>query len=107
MSVLITGGAGYVGSHAALALVDAGEEVVVLDDLSNGFRTCVRDYVHVSDLVNAHLLALDYLRDGGESEVMSCGYGRGASVLEVIEAVKKIAKIQFDVRAGSATRRRL
>src|SRR5215472_9434401 len=50
--------------------------------------TCIRDYIHVSDLVNAHCHALSYLRGGGESLTLNCGYGRGFSVLEVIDAMR-------------------
>lgn len=60
--------------------------------------TCIRDYIHVSDLVAAHLKALKWLRKGGESQVLNCGYGRGSSVLEVIEAVKKASGTDFPVR---------
>ena len=60
--------------------------------------TCVRDYIHVCDLARAHSAALEYLRDGGKSRVMNAGYGRGFSVLEVIEAVKKISKADFKVQ---------
>jgi UDP-glucose 4-epimerase len=49
--------------------------------------TGVRDYIHVEDLATAHLRALDYLRDNGESTVLNCGYGHGYSVREVIDAV--------------------
>ncbi len=49
--------------------------------------TGVRDYIHVEDLADAHLRALDYLRSGGESLTLNCGYGRGFSVREVIDAV--------------------
>lgn len=52
--------------------------------------TGVRDYIHVEDLADAHLRALDYLRDGGESTTLNCGYGRGYSVREVIEMVEKV-----------------
>jgi UDP-glucose 4-epimerase len=62
--------------------------------------TCVRDYIHVSDLVAAHLDALRYLRRGGNSEVLNCGYGAGFSVLDVISAVKRVAKTDFAVRIG-------
>ncbi len=48
--------------------------------------TCIRDYVHVADLVMAHYLALNHLRDRGRSAIYNCGYGRGFSVLEVIRA---------------------
>jgi len=60
--------------------------------------TCIRDYIHVSDLVRAHSAALAYLRDGGASQVLNCGYGRGFSVLEVIDAVKKVSSTGFEVR---------
>ncbi|MCK5496777.1 MAG: UDP-glucose 4-epimerase GalE, partial [Hyphomicrobiaceae bacterium] len=60
--------------------------------------TCVRDYIHVCDLARAHSAALEYLRDGGKSRVLNAGYGRGFSVLEVIEAVKKISKADFKVQ---------
>ena len=52
--------------------------------------TGVRDYIHVSDLVAAHLIALDHLAKGGESVALNCGYGRGASVREVINAVSRV-----------------
>ena len=60
--------------------------------------TCVRDYIHVSDLARAHVLALDHLEGGGESLTVNCGYGRGFSVLEVIEAVKRVSGVDFEVR---------
>ncbi|MFT3905550.1 MAG: UDP-glucose 4-epimerase GalE [Steroidobacteraceae bacterium] len=53
--------------------------------------TGVRDYVHVSDLASAHLAALDYLRSGGASATLNCGYGHGYSVREVLDAVQRIA----------------
>ena len=60
--------------------------------------TCIRDYIHVTDLVRAHLDALRYLRAGGESEVLNCGYGRGFSVLDVIDSVKRASQSEFTVR---------
>ena len=59
--------------------------------------TCIRDYIHVSDLVRAHLDALTYLRKGKDSDIFNCGYGRGYSVLEVAEAVKKASGVDFNV----------
>ena len=59
--------------------------------------TCIRDYIHVSDLVAAHTDALSYLRKGGDSATMNCGYGRGFSVLDVIETVKRVASANFKV----------
>jgi len=52
--------------------------------------TCIRDYIHVTDLARAHIDALRHLRQGGASNVFNCGYGRGRSVLEVIEAVRRV-----------------
>ncbi|HZJ13037.1 MAG TPA: UDP-glucose 4-epimerase GalE [Methyloceanibacter sp.] len=60
--------------------------------------TCIRDYIHVSDLVRAHLDALRYLRAGGESEVLNCGYGSGFSVRDVIKSVKQVSQRDFPVR---------
>ena len=58
--------------------------------------TCIRDYIHVSDLAEAHLLALRYLAGGGGSEILNCGYGRGYSVREVVEMVKKVTGRDFE-----------
>jgi len=71
--------------------------------------TCIRDYIHVSDLVAAHADALLYLRRGGASTTLNCGYGRGFSVLEVIETVKRVSGVDFKVefaarRAGDPAR---
>lgn len=59
--------------------------------------TCIRDYIHVDDLAEAHLRALAYLFDGGKSEIFNCGYGHGYSVREVVAAVKRITGIEFEV----------
>jgi UDP-glucose 4-epimerase len=92
MTVLVTGGAGYIGSHMVHALLDAGERVVVLDNLATGFDWAVAQgallvigdagnpqlvatlIAKVSDLVRAHSDALTYLRGGGESVTLNCGY---------------------------------
>jgi len=60
--------------------------------------SCLRDYIQVSDLADAHLVALDHLRSGGDSLTLNCGYGRGYSVLEVIEVVKRVSGRDFEVR---------
>jgi UDP-glucose 4-epimerase len=60
--------------------------------------TCIRDYIHVCDLVCAHSDALAYLRSGGASRTLNCGYGRGFSVLDVIETVKRLSGVDFEVR---------
>jgi UDP-glucose 4-epimerase len=59
--------------------------------------TCVRDYIHVSDLVRAHSAALRYLRDGGDSATFNCGYGHGYSVLDVLDAVRRVSGANFPV----------
>jgi UDP-glucose 4-epimerase len=71
--------------------------------------TCVRDYIHVSDLARAHSDALRYLRSDAPSLTLNCGYGHGFSVLEVIEAVKRASGVDFKVefalpRAGDPAR---
>jgi UDP-glucose 4-epimerase len=71
--------------------------------------TCIRDYIHVSDLVRAHADALAYLRSGATSLTLNCGYGHGFSVLDVIDAVKRASGVDFKVdiaprRAGDPAR---
>ncbi len=60
--------------------------------------TCVRDYIQVNDLARAHLAALRHLRGGGDCAVMNCGYGHGASVLDVVRVVKEVSGVDFEVR---------
>jgi UDP-glucose 4-epimerase len=59
--------------------------------------TCIRDYIHVTDLVRAHSAALAYLRRGGDSATFNCGYGHGYSVLEVLETARRISGRNFPV----------
>jgi UDP-glucose 4-epimerase len=59
--------------------------------------TCIRDYIHVADLVRAHSDALAYLRGGGRPVTLNCGYSHGFSVLEVIDTVKRVSGIDFRV----------
>jgi len=59
--------------------------------------TCIRDYIHVEGLAEAHLRALDYLRDEGRSDRMNCGYGHGFSVREVVDTAKKVTGVDFRV----------
>jgi UDP-glucose 4-epimerase len=63
--------------------------------------TGVRDYIHVTDLAQAHLLALDALRAGAPSTVYNCGYGRGLSVREVVRGVEKVIGRLLPVREGA------
>ncbi|MGE5300077.1 MAG: UDP-glucose 4-epimerase GalE, partial [Acidobacteriota bacterium] len=57
--------------------------------------TCIRDYIHVDDLIDAHVLALSHLASGGGSKVYNCGYGSGYSVKEVVGAVRRVTGIDF------------
>ena len=82
------------------ALGDHAQLSVYGTDYPTPDGTCVRDYIHVSDLARAHMAALRNLRNGGASDVFNCGYGRGYSVLEVIEAVKKVSGVDFKVSFG-------
>ncbi len=69
-------------------------------DYSTPDGTGIRDYIHVTDLVDAHLKALSYLRRGGEPLIANCGYGRGYSVLEVLDAVMRVGGRKFEIRYG-------
>jgi UDP-glucose 4-epimerase len=60
--------------------------------------TCIRDYIHVTDLARAHLSALDHLRTGGANLTLNCGYGRGYSVNEVVRVVKQVSGVDFPVK---------
>lgn len=65
--------------------------------------TCVRDYIHVTDLIAAHALLLKHLRKGGESSTLNCAYGRGYSVREVVDTVRRVSGV--DLRAEEGPRR--
>ena len=60
-------------------------------DFATPDGTGIRDYIHVEDLADAHLKALSYLEDGGESTTLNCGYGRGYSVREVLNALQRVS----------------
>jgi UDP-glucose 4-epimerase len=85
-----------VAVQAALGL--RPEVQVFGTDYATPDGTCIRDYIHVTDLVGAHASALEHLRCGGASLTLNCGYGKGYSVLEVIEAVQRAARDRFPVR---------
>ena len=67
------------------------------DDYLTRDGTCVRDYIQVTDLIDAHLSALTYLRAGGTSVVCNCGYGHGETVKEIVEVVKRVSGVDFAV----------
>ena len=76
------------------------------DDYPTRDGTCVRDYIQVTDLIDAHLAALAYLRAGGDSLVCNCGYGHGATVKEVVDVVKRVSGVDFKVNRVGRPRRR-
>lgn len=62
--------------------------------------TCIRDYIHVTDLVDAHILALNYLMNGGESNIFNLGSNTGYSVLEMIEAAREVTGHPIPLKMG-------
>jgi UDP-glucose 4-epimerase len=81
------------GRHAGMKVFGA--------DYPTHDGTCVRDYIHVTDLVRAHSEALRYLRGGGTSTTLNCGYGRGFSVFDVIDTVKRVSGVDFAVEVAA------
>ena len=80
------------------AAIGAREEIGIFGtDYPTPDGTCIRDYIHVTDLAEAHVLALKYLMDGGTSECFNLGNGKGFSVKEVINMAKKVTGIDFKV----------
>jgi len=65
------------------------------DDYPTPDGTCIRDYIHVEDLADAHLKALDYLVEKRESNIFNCGYGHGFSVKEVIDTMREVTGVDF------------
>lgn len=86
---------------AAETAVGARPKMTIFgDDYPTPDGTCIRDYVHVSDLADAHALALEYLLAGGASTALNCGYGHGFSVREVVDAVARISGENLNVEIG-------
>lgn len=70
------------------------------DDYATEDGTCVRDYIHVMDLINAHLLALNYLRTGNDSNIFNLGNGKGFSVKEIIDSSEKVTGLDIKKEIG-------
>lgn len=70
------------------------------DDYPTKDGTCIRDYIHVEDLARAHILALEYLRKGGESDIFNLGSGDGYSVMEMINAARQATGLDIPVEIG-------
>lgn len=71
------------------------------EDYETADGTCIRDYVHVEDLIDAHRLALDYLRDGGQSNIFNLGSNQGFSVKKMIETARTVTGKEIPVKIGS------
>ena len=71
------------------------------DDYDTADGTCIRDYIHVEDLIDAHVLALRYLQNGGDSSVFNLGSSQGFSVKEIIETAKEVTGIDIPVQMGN------
>ena len=86
---------------AAEVVVKKREKMAIFGtDYNTKDGTCIRDYIHVDDLAQAHLDALNYLRRSGKSQVLNCGYGHGFTVKEVIGAVEKYTGEKLNVELG-------
>lgn len=91
-----TAGATHLIKVAAQAALGQRDKVGIFGtDFPTPDGTGVRDYIHVTDLAEAHALLLGYLRDGGVSTTMNCGYGKGFSVREVIQTVREVTGSDF------------
>jgi UDP-arabinose 4-epimerase len=91
-------------THAIPLLLEAAEEgrsfTIFGDDYATADGTCVRDYVHVSDLADAHVRALRALLDGAGTMALNLGTGRGWSVRELVATVREVTGRDFPVRSG-------
>lgn len=88
----------HVATKVALGLMPRLE--VFGTDYATPDGTCIRDYIHVEDLADLHVLALLHLLSGGASEIFNCGYGKGFSVLELVQAFKKATNKNFETKLG-------
>lgn len=75
--------------------------IIYGDDYDTPDGTCIRDYIHVNDLANAHVLALDFLIKEQKSGKYNLGYGKGYSVREIVQAVEKVTGIKVNTEIGS------
>lgn len=98
IKILVTGGAGYIGSHVIKALGERGYDVLTYDNLSFGHKDAVLyGELVIADLAEAHILALEYLLEGGKSDIFNVGYGHGYSIREIVQATKKVTNVDFTV----------
>ena len=95
-----TRGATHILKVATEAATGQRDHIAVFGtDYDTPDGTCIRDYIHVADLIAAHAKALDHLRAGGGDLTLNCGYGRGYSVLDMLDAVQRVSGRILDIRA--------
>ena len=95
------GSAGHLIGAVCDVIVGRRREFVIFgNDYATPDGTCVRDFIHVSDIAEAHVSALDYLRSGAPSVTLNCGYGTGVSVLQVVEAAQRVSGSRVPTRFG-------
>jgi UDP-glucose 4-epimerase len=83
---------------AIQALIGLREKLLIYgDDYDTEDGTCVRDYIHVSDLAYAHVLGAKYLKDGGQSTTINLGSNQGYSVLDVAKTVQKLGEMKYEI----------
>lgn len=77
------------------------EKIVIFgDDYPTADGTCIRDYIHVEDLIDAHILAFDYLKDGGKSDIFNLGSSQGFSVKEIVDMARKVTGKEIPAEIG-------
>lgn len=77
------------------------EKIVIFgDDFPTADGTCIRDYIHVEDLIDAHILAFDYLKDGGKSDIFNLGSSQGFSVKEIVDMARKVTGKEIPAEIG-------
>ena len=87
-----------VASEVAVGKKD--ELIINGDDYNTSDGTAVRDYIHVSDLAEIHLISANHLIGGGESNLFNCGYGNGFSIKEVIKEINKVINKNIKTSIG-------
>lgn len=83
-----------------VALQQRNHLTIFGDDYHTHDGTCVRDYVHVVDLIDAHILAMNYLQDGGSSNIFNLGSNSGFSVKEIVQAAEKVTGVEIPTVIG-------
>ncbi|MFF2876369.1 UDP-glucose 4-epimerase GalE [Gottfriedia sp. NPDC057991] len=77
------------------------EQITIFgDDYDTPDGTCIRDYIHVEDLIDAHILALRFLMDGGNSEIFNLGSNQGFSVIEIVDTAREVTNQSLPVKIG-------